>query len=135
MKRIITSIVMSIALSGSMVLFAQTPVNGIINANTTWTLANSPYIVTGNLLVSSGVTLTIEPGVLVKFGYPLYLQVDGTLIAQGTSSHKIIFTSDTLQGPGSWGHISFTTTSTDAVYDIHGNYISGNILEYCIVQY
>ncbi len=34
---------------------AQTNVSGPISANTTWTLANSPYIVTGNVLVDAGV--------------------------------------------------------------------------------
>ena len=48
-------------------LQAQTNVSGVISANTTWTKANSPYIVNSNLLINSGVTLTIDPGVVVKF--------------------------------------------------------------------
>ena len=40
---------------------ASTTVNGgIITSNTTWTQANSPYIVTAPVLVNSSVTLTIE---------------------------------------------------------------------------
>ena len=46
---------------------AQTNVSGGIYANTTWTLANSPYIVTDTVVVFPGVTLTIQPGVTVKF--------------------------------------------------------------------
>ena len=42
-----------------------TDVSGNISSNTTWSLANSPYIVTGHILVPSGVTLTIEAGVTV----------------------------------------------------------------------
>ena len=34
-----------------------TDVSGNISSNTTWSLANSPYVVTGNILVASGVTL------------------------------------------------------------------------------
>ena len=46
---------------------AQTNVSGTISTNTNWVLGSSPYIVKGNLLISSGVTLTIDPGVVVKF--------------------------------------------------------------------
>jgi len=113
----------------------STNVSGPISTNTVWTLANSPYIVTGNVLVMNGATLTIEPGVLVKFNDSLALQIDGTLIAQGTSSQKITFTSNTVQSPGAWGYIFFTNIATDATYDINGNYLSGSILEYCIIQY
>ena len=46
---------------------AQTNVSGGIFSNTTWTKANSPYIVTDTVVVFPGVTLTIQPGVIVKF--------------------------------------------------------------------
>jgi hypothetical protein len=42
-------------------------VGGIINTDTTWTLTNSPYIVTENVVVSEGITLAIEPRIEVKF--------------------------------------------------------------------
>ena len=45
---------------------AQTNVSGALYSNTTWTAANSPYIVTANVIVFDGVQLTIEPGVTVK---------------------------------------------------------------------
>ena len=45
----------------------KTPVSGTIATDTTWTLANSPYFVTGAIQVNPGVTLTIQPGVVIKF--------------------------------------------------------------------
>jgi len=53
---------------------AQTNVHGGIYNNTTWTLANSPYVVTDTIVVFPGVTLTIEPGVTVKFEDGKYVE-------------------------------------------------------------
>jgi hypothetical protein len=50
--------------------FAQTGVSGFISTGTVWTVAGSPYIVSGKLLVGreNGLAvLTVEPGVVVKF--------------------------------------------------------------------
>ncbi len=60
------------------------------------------------------------------------IQVDGTLVARGTSSAKITFTKNSASN---WGYILFTDGSTDATYDGSGNYTGGSILEYCIVEY
>jgi hypothetical protein len=74
---------------------ATTHVSGqTYNSNTTWTLSGSPYVIDGNVAVASGVTLTVDPGVVVKMnGTFRTLSVDGTLYAVGTSSSRITFTS------------------------------------------
>jgi len=117
---------------------AETFVSGIIEEDTTWTLANSPYIVTGNILVKENVTLTIEPGVVVKFekhpdpwkGY--YIWVDGTLVAKGTPDQMITFTSNSqTPSPGDWGAIHFSPISTD--WD-EAN-ATGSVIEYAIIEY
>lgn len=88
---------------------AQTSFQGGIYNNTTWTLANSPYILTGSVVVFPGKTLTIEPGVEIKVtadntfntGNMLYLEVRGSLVAQGTQNYPIKFTS-TQPNPSSY---------------------------------
>jgi hypothetical protein len=69
---------------------ASTNVTGIIDSDTTWTKANSPYSLTGPTAVNTGVTLTIEAGVTVNLN-EYYIQVNGTLIARGTDNDKIYF--------------------------------------------
>ena len=121
-----------LALAGDL---PSTDVGGVISTDTTWTLAGSPYIVVSNVLVQSGVRLTIEPGVQVRFNAGRSLQIDGELIARGTSGSLITFTSNVGTSPGDWGYILFTDSSVDAVYDGGGNYLSGSIIQYAVIEY
>ncbi len=92
---------------------ASTEVTGVINSDTTWTQTNSPYILTGPVLVNSSITLTIEPGVTVYLN-DTYLRVDGTLNAQGTSTNKIsLIRNDTslVFSPTDRSAIQFTSES------------------------
>src|SRR3954463_12356597 len=91
----------------SIPLFSQTNVSGGIYTNTTWTAANSPYIVTDTVVVFPGVTLTIDPGVTVKFDSLIRLEIrQARLLAVGTQIDSITFTSSSLiPKPGIWGDI------------------------------
>jgi uncharacterized repeat protein (TIGR01451 family) len=111
-------------------LFSTGPTNvsGTISVDTTWTPDESPYIVTGTVTVSAGVTLTILPGTVVKFNATSHsLIVNGTLLAQGTATGPITFTSikdDSVGGdtnadgdatspaPGDWTSIQVNDTGT-----------------------
>lgn len=80
---------------------AQSGLVTFISSDTTWTKATSPYNFTGPVVISTNVTLTIDPGVTVDVnGY--YLFVNGTLRAIGSISDNIrIFGGDIDYGDSS----------------------------------
>ncbi|MBC7861685.1 MAG: right-handed parallel beta-helix repeat-containing protein [Bacteroidia bacterium] len=111
---------------------SQTIVGGSISTNTTWDLTGSPYLVQNNVAVMSGVILTINPGVVVKFDSNKSIQFFGALRAIGTQNQKIIFTSGAaVPSPGDWGYILFNSNSP--AYNFFTD--SGSIMKYCTVEY
>ncbi|TSC72036.1 MAG: Acetyltransferases and hydrolases with the alpha/beta hydrolase fold protein, partial [Parcubacteria group bacterium Gr01-1014_70] len=77
------------------VSYASTDVAGDIAADTFWTTAGSPFIIHGSVAVLSGITLTVEPGVVIKFAQDelSYLDIFGTLLADGIEANPVYFTS------------------------------------------
>ena len=86
MRRLTTVIFFFFITAG---LIGQTNVSGTYTGDSTWTSANSPYIVTGILIVDAGASLTIESGVEVRFNTGIELRITGELFADG-----VIFTSN-----------------------------------------
>ena len=109
----------------------QTEVSG--SQSGVWTNAGSPYLVTGQVTVPPGQTLTIEPGVEVEFQGHFKLTVNGTLHAVGADGDTIRFTTD--DPTTGWGgiridsgqistlaycRIEYGKTSSGDYPDIHG---------------
>jgi hypothetical protein len=102
---------------------AQTTIpGGYFTVDRTLTLANSPYIITGNQDVSSTATVTIEKGVEIRFNSGVYLQVFGTLNAKGVK-----FTANASTTKGFW----------DGIYVSYEGYsFNGSVtLDSCTVEY
>ena len=78
--------------------FAQTNVSGAISSDITWSLADSPFTVTGSILVSNGVTLTIEAGAVINFSDDYKILVKGNIISSGTSGSLITFNGHSSEG-------------------------------------
>ncbi len=99
--------------------------------------ATSPYIISGNYTVASGATLTVDPGVVLKFltGQPS-LTVNGVLKAEGNLSEKIVFTAfkdDDYGGDTNQDSASTTPSAGDwASIKIAAD---GSVFDYTIVRY
>ena len=74
---------------------AQTDITTHIVTNTTWGVGGSPYTIHGSIWVDSSSTLTIDPGVVVKFSAAAALEAQegSAIVANGTPSAMILFTS------------------------------------------
>jgi len=86
---------------------ATTIVSGAITVPTTWSKAESPYLLTTDVTVTAGVTLTILPGVVVQGEEAVELIVLGHLSALGTAAEPITFTSSADTGPNQWSGLVF----------------------------
>lgn len=113
----------------------------------TLTPDKNPYYIDWSSDIKNGNILTIEPGVVIKFGpwylygwynYPVILSVvsGGQIKAQGTSRNPVVFTSiyddtyagdsnndgsATAPGAGNWGGMQISS--------------SGNIFDYVVMKY
>lgn len=84
-------------------IYGQTYFQGGIYSNTTWTKANDPYIITGDVVLFPEKKLTIEPGVEVRFSGYYYLEIRGELVSIGTDINHIVFTSNAVvPGMSDW---------------------------------
>lgn len=109
--------------------------NGVLNQNLTWFQNDLPYVISSSLTVSSGNTLTVQPGVTNLMQSNASFTVYGTLNAQGTETDRITFTSfndcSDTPCPGFWGSLSFVSPSTASALkyvDIeYGGKTTGNI--------
>ncbi len=122
-------LVIVIGFAGAASAQADTPVNGFISTDTTWATSGSPYIVSGSIIVGNDATLTIQPGVEVRFDanaqFVLGTQGKATLIARGTAAAPIRFTANSSStAPGQWDGIQF-----------HPNSSAASVLEYCTIEY
>jgi hypothetical protein len=82
---------------------------GNISTNTTWT-KKSTYLLQGNVYVTNGATLTIEPGTVIRGdseSNAVLVVTKGSFInAQGTDTDPIVFTSNKQsRKPGDWGGV------------------------------
>ena len=104
--------------------------DSMIDTDTMW---KGNVTINGKVSVKRGITLTIEPGTVVRFNKldrdnngvgDGEIMVEGRIIARGTSRDRIIFTSaEKMPKAKNWSYILLLATGAD------------NIFEYCEFQY
>jgi hypothetical protein len=101
----------------------QITVSGDITTDTRW-YANARYFISGFVFVKSNATLTIEPGTIIKgisgTKAALIIERGSKIMAQGTSTNPIVFTSDKekgLRGYGDWGGVVLCGKATTNKHD------------------
>ena len=89
----------------------------------TWTKAGSPYTITGDIEVTKGRTLTIEPGAVVKFAghFKFTVGYRATLDAIGTEEENVVFTATDIDE--GWFGLRFVNSDDE------------DTLEYCTIEY
>ena len=86
-------------------------------------LGPGTYHVVDTISVESGSSLQLMPSTTFIFDEPYPFYVEGTLLAEGTESDSIVFTSDTIANPGRWRGLRFSNTTR-----------SQNKLSYCVLE-
>ena len=122
LKKSLLSLVLGICML-STAFGAVITVSGTITSNTTWT-CNNTYLLSGFVYVKSGATLTIEPGTIIKGEKAtkgtLIITRTGKIVAQGTSTNPIVFTSNEAIGDraaGDWGGVIILGNAPVNLYD------------------
>ncbi|MFH1012096.1 MAG: right-handed parallel beta-helix repeat-containing protein [bacterium] len=98
---------------GTVTLFRETFFSfQSLEVNTTF-LEDHHYVFSGIVNVPEDVTLTIQPGAVLRFEQDRWLVVSGTLIADGTPENWIVWTchSDTIIS-AHWNMLQFSSTAT-----------------------
>lgn len=105
--------------------FSQSDHSGTITSDETWPGAGHVHVLQGDVTVNSGVTLTLEPGAIIKVNGRYSLNVNGSLSAEGSPGSPIVFTSykddsvggdsngdgdTTSPGAGDWWRINLTNS-------------------------
>lgn len=104
--------------------------DSVLARDTVW---EGDVVISGVVLVKKGVTLTLKPGTTVRFARvdrdknavgDGELRIEGRILAQGTASNRIVFTSaEKSKSVRDWSYVHLLASQAD------------NLFEYCRFEY
>jgi len=112
-----------------------TALNSDFTTNTV--LDSGIYIIDTDIRINSGVTVTVNPGVILKFKANNRLNIEGVLHAVGQVDSQVVFTSykDDSYGGDTNGDGAATDPSPGDWANLYFNGNSGSILQHAIVKF
>lgn len=143
---------------------ATTTISSNITTNTTWTSGNT-YLLVGNIAVTSGNVLTIQPGTVIRGDKNskacLIISAGAQINAQGTATNPIVFTSnEDSRLPADWGGVvllgngvintacatcatapnknyieGFATNFNEILFGGNNNAESSGVMSYCRIEF
>jgi len=115
---------MRIALTVFLVLVSAQAGLGQLSDTLSGSIGPGEYHVVDTIIVPPGETLRIMPPTTLIFDGPYPFYIYGVLLAEGSESDSIVFTTDTLANPDRWRGLRFYQPGS-----------SGSRLEYCLIEY
>ena len=109
-----------VAILNFIVIFSLIPASSLaftvtdpeIAASATWTKDQSPYVISGSLVIDQGSTLTIEPGVAVQLQEGASIDSFGNIQAIGTPADPVVI-SGSRDGSGAPNDAGITLSGMD----------------------
>ncbi|MFD2442661.1 Ig-like domain-containing protein [Bacillus sp. CGMCC 1.16607] len=114
---------------------AGTIVSGTITSDTVWTKQGSPYTISGGIIITPNVTLTIEPGVEVIAGSGKVIDVQGKLKAVGTPLERILLRDVYVNG-WDWANQSIHLEYTNLFHEnFNGGFLVSSLRREVILRH
>ncbi len=102
-----------------------TTIAGTLSEDAVLTEAEGPYLITADVSVPSGITLSVEAGAVVLAEGAASLDIRGTLLITGTADKPVFFNSVSFDSP--WNGIRLLSTGTSHTDPLHR-------ISYCVFR-
>lgn len=115
----------------------------VVDSVTTWSITDSPVVVTGAVEIVSGGTLSVESGVEVRFttAESGIVNSGGTLRVLGSIDSRVSFLPSLDNMDGVWQGISFGAGASAAFFSVNPmddtdvTYTSGSVIQYADIAF
>ena len=114
------------------VVLDYTELSGTLSGQTLLTSENSPYVISGDILIPSGSAVSIEPGTVLRFNEDCSMICQGNLYAEGSPGDSVVFCANLENEP--WGGIMLSGEAefSYTVFEGSDGFTAGSQYRACI---